>query len=171
VQESLVELTRHNGVPIAGALCDFLTENFAPAFRTEGFAFFVRKGREIAALNLAQLTSLTPAAEGVDTQLDFCLAGDGGPIASIEVRDLAAPDLRPLVLDAKNARVTSAAVDRTGHGARALVDTTWPLRVPAGITRLSIRFPRAGATFASVSTVLYLKDANGKILGEIRIAE
>ena len=44
----------------------------APVFRTEGFAFEVRKGRAIAALNIAQLTPIANAADGADASCRSC---------------------------------------------------------------------------------------------------
>ena len=169
IQESLVELTRHAGVPIRGVLCDYLAANFTPVFRTEGFAFCVRPGRTIAPLNIAQLSSL-PAPGSVDAQFDFCLASDGTPISAIEVRDLAAPSLPPLVLNGPATHVTIAPIDRTGRAARPPGDAPWPLRF-TGLARLTIEFNRAGAALARATTALYLKGPHGEILGEIRLAE
>ncbi len=170
VQDSLIELTRHSGVTIGGLLHEHLAANFSPVFRTEGFAFWVRKGREIAALNIAQFTPLASPVGSANAQLDFCLVSDGTPIASIAAHDLATPSAPPLVLSAANARVTTAPVDRAGHAGRALADAPWPLRLQ-GLTRVSIQFHRAGATLSPVTTVIYLKAADGRVLGEIRLAE
>ncbi len=170
VQESLIELTRHNGVPIGGVLHDYVAGNFIPVFRTEGFAFCVRKGRAIAALNVAQLTPLVPAAGGADAQLDFCLASDGTPIASFEVGDLAAPAAPPLVLDAANAHAIAATIDRTGRAAHAPAAAPWPLRM-GGLVRVTVQFHRAGAALPRATTVIHLRAADGRRLGEIRLAE
>lgn len=169
IQESLVELTRHSGVVIGGVLCDYLAANFTPVFRTEGFAFCVQTGRSVAALNVAQL-SLSSAAGHPGAQFDLCLASDGTPIAAIEVHDFAAPSRSPVVFDGRNARVSLAAIDRTGRAAQPLAPATWPLRF-TGLARVSIEVDRGAAALSRATTVLYLKGAHGEILGEIRLAE
>jgi hypothetical protein len=158
-------------VPMAGPLWDHLAANFTPAFRVEGFAFHVRKGRVIAPVNVARLELGPPANDATpDTQLEFSLVSDGTPIGAIEVRDVGESPAAPFTLGAANASVSLAAIDRTGRSAGPLAPVAWPLPVH-GLVHLSLRFRRPAAGLPPLTTVLYLKSPTGAPLGEVRLAE
>lgn len=173
VQDSLVQLMHAGNVPIRGILCDFLQHNFTTAFRTEGFAFLVRNGRTIAPLGLAQLTARSapsPTADLPDTRLDVCLASTGVPIAAIETCDLASANSPLLTLNSANTSATLVAINSANQPMGMPEKASWPLQFK-GLARLSLQFNRGGTALAPATTVFHLKDAQGRILGEIRINE
>jgi hypothetical protein len=173
VQESLVQLMQAGNVPIRGILCDYLQRHFTTAFRTEGFAFLVRNGRTIAPLGLAQLTERatpTSAQNQPDTQLSVCLASDGVPIAAIETCDLSAATTPTLTLNSANTSATLVAINSANQPMGTPGNASWPLRFN-GLARLSLQFNRHGAALAPAGTVFHLQDAQGRVLGEVRIKE
>jgi hypothetical protein len=170
VQESLVELMRAGKVPMGGPLWDFLAASFTPAFRVEGFAFHVRKGRVVAPVNVARIGPIRPAANDGDTEIEFSLLSDGTPIAAIDVRDVGEHPAPGFVLNAANASVRIAAIDRTGRSAGPLAPAGWPLAV-RGLVHVSVRFRAPPAGLPPLTTVFTSKSASGDSLGEIRIAE
>ena len=171
VQESLIAMMQEARVPIQGVLRDYLFREFLPVFNVEGFVFLVRKGRVIAPLNIAQLSSLPQSAAAAhDTQLDFRLASDGTPIAGIEARDLVDPPSSSLILDGVNAQVTAFPIDSFDHMTGPPANAPWPLRV-RGLVHFSVRFNRASAGLLPSTTAFYLKGIDGKTLGEARISE
>ena len=169
VQESLVELMAAGRVPMRGILHDYLANNFAPAFRVEGFAFLIPRGRSVAPLGLARLGS---ARAGLDTQVALNLASDGAAVQRIEIRDVTAPlDSPPAqTLDASNTQIALVAINRAGDSAGLPVATPWPLRFK-GLARLTLRFDRGGVNLTPATTALYLIGADGKTLGLARVVE
>jgi hypothetical protein len=171
VQESLVALMQHSKVSIQGVLKDYIFQNFTSAFRVEGFAFLVRNGRTIAPLNVARLLQQpAPDRAAPDTWIELCIVSDGTPITTIEVRDWSAPQAPVVVLDARNARVMGVAIDSSRRAGSSSVPLAWPLRLK-GLHQISVQFNHSGVGLTPLTTVFYLKGANGEVLAEARIAE
>ncbi|MEO6873698.1 MAG: hypothetical protein ABI222_02635 [Opitutaceae bacterium] len=173
MQESLVQLMLAGKVPIHGILVDYIQHHFTVAFRIEGFAFLVRTGRTIAPVGIAHIMPLAAggaAPGGPDTELEFCLVSDGTPIATIESAEMSDPRSATLTLNASNTQATLVTVNRANQPRGPATTRAWPLR-SQGLTRVSLRFHRAGVALTPVTTEFHLKDAAGRILGEIRINE
>jgi len=169
VQELLVQLMAAGNVPMRGPLHDYLHANFTPAFRVEQFAFLVRRGRDIAPLNLARLSS---ARAGLETRVALNLTSKGAAIQRIEIRDVASPlDAPPVqILDASNAAASVALINRSGALAGRPTAISWPLRFD-GLAQLTLSFDRGGVDLAPASTALYLIGVDGKTLGLARVIE
>jgi hypothetical protein len=171
VQESLVTLMQHSKVSIQGVLKDYIYQNFTPAFRVEGFAFLVRKGRTIAPLNVARLLQQpAPERTAPDTWIELCVVSDGTPITTIEVRDWSVPQAPAAILNARNARVRGVAIDSSRRAGSSAVPISWPLQLK-GLHQLSVQFNHGGIPLTPLTTVFYLKGPNGEVLAAARIAE
>lgn len=171
VQESLTAMLRQANTPIQGVLRDYLSRNFSPVFNLEGFVFLVRNGRSIAPLNVARLVSREKSEPAAPLDLlDFRLAGDGTPIAAIEARNFASSQLIPLILNGTNAQVTTIAIDSADHVVGVPAEVSWPLHL-TGLAHISVRFDRGTNPLPPLTTVFYLKAADGQVLGEVRIPE
>lgn len=172
-QESLVQLTLAAHVPIRGILVDYIQRNFVPAFKVEGFAFLVRRGRTIAPLGVARLIAPAAAAGDPDqsnTGLELCLASDGTAIHSIDVADLASPRSEPLTLNSANTQAFLVAVNSSNQPAGTPQAAQWPLQFK-GLGRLALHFNRDQAALSPFTTVLRLKNAEGQIISEARLNE
>ncbi len=167
VNDGLLQLMAGGSSPPRGPLHDFLRSHFAPVFQLEEFSFWVRRGRTIAPLGIARLTTEPSTRE---TILDLCLAGDGTPVHSVALRDVASPGAPPVhLLHSANTRVSLVAIDSAGRSAGPPQAVPWPFRA-RGLTRLSLRFPAPAAAFSPLQTALHLLDADGQSLDLARIA-
>jgi hypothetical protein len=129
----------------------------------------VRRGRDIAPLNLARLSS---ARAGLETRVALNLTSKGAAIQRIEIRDVASPlDAPPVqILDASNAAASVALINRSGALAGRPTAISWPLRFD-GLAQLTLIFDRGGVDLAPASTALYLIGVDGKTLGLARVIE
>jgi len=172
VQNSLIELMRANGIPIHGVLWDYLIENFDATFRSDGFAFCVRKGRTVAPLNIATVTeprAADTASVARVTTINFCMAHEGKPIAAIEVHQGGRP-VPALVLDSLNADARLGSINSAGQPLVPPSKSRWPLD-GHGLVRVLVQFDRHELALAASDTILYLKGLKGEDLGQVRIGE
>ncbi len=166
LQESLVQLMQAGKVPIQGPLCDYILREYIPAFRVEGFAFLVRRGRAIAPLGMARLLS-SPAGEHGGTELEFSWVSSVAGVAALDIEDLTAN--RPsqhVPLDATN----FAWQEIDGAGRTRSLESHGVVGVPA--TRLIhsvIRLAVPRESLSAETTLLRLRSSTGESIAEIRI--
>jgi hypothetical protein len=162
-----------NQIPMHGLLWDYLHQNFNVAFKTEEFAFCVRKGRQVVPFNLAAITHLAspnPQAPSYDTQLEFCIVQDGSPIAAMAINAGTFHPGNSQILDATNSVIASGPITRAGQMYAPSATTSWPL-TGKGPVHVLVRFNAGGITLQPSTTILHLKGTKGEALGEMRIAE
>jgi hypothetical protein len=163
LQESLVELMRAGKVPMEGPLVDYVYRNFARAFRVEGFAFLVRAGRQVSPINVAQLTAST-------NRINFAVLGDDTPIAAIEIHDLTetvAAKNQPV--DSRRA-VSVTPINGAGQATGPTTPAQFPLRLK-GLVQISIELGDSALPPVPTLIALSLRDAAGKELAIVRVAE
>ena len=171
VQDSLVELMEANEIPMKGVLWDYLHSDFQAIFRSDGFAFWTKKGRSLAGLNIATLRVLStpdPTGQKRNTQLEFCLLHDGTPITAIDIKSGVAEQPVMLHLDARNASLALVAINREGQSSTSLASASWPV-TKQGFIRLRVWFDRNDLSLTPSNTILYMRGVDGENLGEVRI--
>ncbi|MEO6995651.1 MAG: hypothetical protein ABI273_18745 [Lacunisphaera sp.] len=172
-QESLLEMMQANHLPMRGILWDYVHQHFRPAFRIDGFAFWVRSRRIIASFNVAALKSRHGAddeSQPRDTQLDFNLISEGPPIVAIEIKSSAKDQASPLVLDGTNAVAVITPINSAGRAMAESTQATWPLTLK-GPVHVRIDFDRGDHALSPSDTLLQLRGTGSENLGEILIGE
>lgn len=87
VQRYLINYLVYHGYAPRGPLQNFLTTHFAPLFRIDSFEFWVRQGRQAAAVSTARIGP----TDTTNTDMLVLTTDAPGPIAAIEIRGLFPP--------------------------------------------------------------------------------
>jgi len=146
---------------------------FKPRHELLSFEEIERFVRVVAPLGVARLNApVGPPGSPPPThvQLELCLVSDGTPIHSIALSDMAAPESTTLTLGPANAQAAFVAVNTGNQPAGAAQPASWPLQFK-GLGRLSLQFDRGAAALSPLTTLLQLKNAEGRIIGEARFNE
>ena len=161
VQHGLLQILQSNGFPPSGPLLAHLLRNYRPAFTVDGFGFWVRQGRRIAADRHRLGFSLSAA--GV-VSFRACVAG---PDALVGAIDLVQPGDGPtaaFVLGQRNARITVQPVNPDGSFRGPAFAATWPFRLQ-GLAWISVEATAPAARDAASPSFLILKSPGGNRLG------
>jgi len=166
VQLDTVGYLVDNGFRVRGILADYLAREFQPVFRVDGYAFWVHRGRRVAALSTGRLAPREAPAG--TRRLELVLATPPRPIARVDVWQVGSGPRRPLdTLSAANARLDATPLSPGGDVAGPTVTGVWSTPLPAGVIRAGIDFPAGAAWPEEVVAMVY--DADGRRMAAARV--
>jgi hypothetical protein len=167
-----VEYLRGEGLAPRGALYDYLTNGFAPAFKIDDFEFWVRRGRRIAPFFTAEIFSAADnrtSSTRPNTLLQFAaLPATAETISDLEICGLATSTADRLVLDNSSARLEVTPISLEGEPLGRPQAARFPIAL-RGPTLISVYFDRKGATFSRRETVITLRASDSSEIGIVRL--
>lgn len=163
-------LTRRSFAP-AGALHDYIAENFSPAFTLDDFEFHVRNGRRIDPLLLGEMLVFadTPAAENTALKLRLLLPA-GRAVERIDLSSPRPPGGERLSFDAKNARLEITPTDLRGAPTGPAQTASWPLRLDGPAT-VFIHFNRFTQPRPMAGGLITLRGSDGAEVALARLKQ
>ena len=162
--ETLGYLVR-NGFRVRGILGEYLAHEFQPAFKVDGYAFWVHRGRRIAALSTGRMIPRAPSGA---SRLELVLASPPRPIARVEAWQVGGPSRRLLLtLSAANARLDLTPLAPDGEAAGTPAPAGWNAPPLRGFVRVGIEFPPAAPW--PPETVAFVFDAAGIRMAAARV--
>lgn len=166
VQMDTLEYLIAHGFHSHGELAEYLGRTFKQAFEVDHYAFWVRRGREVAPLSTGVL--LPRAGTSDARRLELVLATTGGAVATIELWELVgAGRMHRLTLSAANAALDVTPLDEAGRVAGAPQPLVWSTVLPGGIIRLGADFH--GELPAPKKLLALVLDAHGHQLAAARV--
>ena len=161
VQELLLKMTLAEGRRLEGPLISYLHEKFVCAFRIEGFAFWVRAGREIAPINVAMLAG---------ERIDVSILAEETSVATVELRRLNSPDSPARWTVEPNVEVIRTRINTAGKLASPSITSPLPIEVN-GLMRISIASPAVVTPEERAVSALHLRDSDGRLVALVRFNE
>jgi hypothetical protein len=166
VQLDTLRYLVQNGFRVRGILANYLAHEFRPAFKVDGYAFWVHRGRRIAALSTGSFR--LHGGESGAGRLELVLAAPPRPISHIEVWQVGGTTRHHLLtLSATNAALDVTPLDPSGEASGAPLLKAWSAIPPAGIIRAGIDFHGAAAWPEEV--VAFVFDSAGRRLAAARV--
>lgn len=171
VQRALYEFLVRTGVATESPLTLWLKANYEPAFKLETYEFWVRKGRQIAALGTATAKEAGPGfAPRYKLTLTLAEPALNG-ITSVELGHFAGDRSTPvLTWTSADAQVLVTPLTSTGAAAGPTRQVAFPFDA-AGLVRIDLLTDRFPAGFPTGHGILYLRDAAGRRLAEARFVD
>ena len=168
MQRDLYDFLLRSNVPTQSPLNVWLQANYESAFALEGYEFWVRKGRSIAALGTVVAREAEP---GVTPHYQLALT-----LAEPALRDVADIELGWFNGDSNQSITTWSNADAqlrltSLNSAGVAAGPTRSVKFPfsaAGVVRLELLTDRFPPGFPIGKGVLYLRDATGRRLAEAR---
>ena len=155
-----------NGFRVRGALANYLAHEFRPAFKVDGYAFWVHRGRRVAALSTGRITP-RPDSSGA-SRLELVLAAPPSPIARIEVWEVGGTTRHHLLtLSAADSTLDVTPLDASGQAAGPTTPGAWSAPLPSGFIRAGVDFHLAAAWPEEV--VAFVFDSSGRRLAAARV--
>ena len=172
VEREVLRFMRDGGLPVAGALHDFLYREFAPVLTAGNYELWCKRGRTIAPLATARLYRRQEAG-AEKFQLEVCvLTPPGARIARLEWLDCSDEEhshLR-LVLDAHNCRIELTPLFLNGAATAAPAPAEFPI-APPRLARLAFISSEPLVSLPRRDGVLRLRDADGTLVAEAIFAD
>ena len=163
--DTLEYLVAHDFHP-HGELAEYLGKTFRPAFKVDNYAFWVRRGREVAPLSTGVLLTRDGAPDA--RRLELVLAPTGGAAAAIELWEIVSPvRLHRLTLSSANAALDITPLDEAGRAEGATRPLAWSTTLPGGIIRLGADFQ--GELPVPKNLLVFVLDAHGRRLAAARV--
>jgi hypothetical protein len=166
VQMDTLQYIVAHGFHPRGELAEYLGQTFKQVFEVDHYAFWVRRGREVAPLSTGSLLQRdgTPDAR----RLELVLAAPGSAIAAIELWEITGPGrIHRLTLSAANATLDVTLLDEAGRAICVNQRLAWLAEVPGGIIRLGADF--SGELPAPRKLLAFVLDAHGHRLAAARV--
>jgi hypothetical protein len=166
VQMDTLQYIVAHGFHPRGALAEYLGQTFRQAFEVDHYAFWVRRGREVAPLSTGSLLPRdgTPGAR----RLELVLVAPVSAITAIELWEITGPGrTHRLTLSAANATLDVTPLDEAGRVTGAAQRLAWPAAIPNGIVRLGTDF--RDELPAPKKLLAFVLDAHGHRLAAARI--
>lgn len=171
VQRDLYNFLVRTGVQTESPLTRWLEANYEPAFTLETYEFWVRKGRQIAALDTATLFHAAPGATP-GHKISITLA-------SAALRDITRIELgrfdgdRSTVLGtwaAGDGQLSLTPLNSAGQPAGPTRPVTFPFNAE-GLVRIDLLTDRLPSYAPPNHCILYLRDAAGQRVAEARFVQ
>lgn len=166
VQRDTLYYLARSGFRASGRLVEYLGRDFEPAFEVDDYAFWVRRGREVAPLSTGALLRRdgTPDAR----RLELVLTAPDNAVAAIELWEITSPGrIHRLTLSAANATLDVTPLDEAGRATGANQRLAWSAAVPGGIIRLGADF--SGELPDPKKLLAFVLDAHGHRLAAARV--
>jgi hypothetical protein len=155
-----------NGFRVRGALANYLAHEFCPAFKVDGYAFWVHRGRRVAALSTGRITPRADSSGA--SRLELVLAAPSSPITRIEVWEVGGTARHHLLtLSAANSALDVTPLDASGQATGQTAPGAWSAALPSGIIRAGVDFHVAAAWPEEV--VAFVFDSAGRRLAAARV--
>jgi hypothetical protein len=149
-----------------GELAEYLGQTFKQVFEVDHYAFWVRRGREVAPLSTGVLLTRDGAPDA--RRLELVLAPTGGAAATIELWEIVSPvRLHRLTLSSTNATLDITPLDEAGRTDGATRPLVWSTTLPGGIIRLGADFQ--GELPVPKNLLAFVLDAHGRRLAAARV--
>ena len=157
-RDHLRYLIQHSFAP-AGALHEYIAQNFSPAFTLDDFEFCVRNGRTIEPLHLGEMIVYSEARDETNTALRIrLLLPPNQAVTRIRLTAPQVPGAEPIVFSAANARLEIVA--RAVDGAMTGRPANWPLHLE-GVATVLVHFDRFKGPRPIAGGLITLEDASG----------
>lgn len=171
VQHGLLDYLADKNFPITSPLQAYLNQNFERVFSLQQYEFWVRRGRSIAPLGIAEHLRLDYPAPGLPVaKLELTVAIPAGrTIASLELATL---DDTPRVLarwDQSAGPLLGTGLQLDGTALASDGKSVWSRPLPP-LTRLTLPLEKA-LMFNARNAVVYVRDADGALLAEARFTD
>lgn len=155
-----------NGFRVRGELGNYLGHEFHQVFKVDGYAFWVRRGRRIAALSTGSFRM--HGGESGASRLDLVLAALPRPISRIEVWQVGGSTRHHLLtLSAANATLDLTPLDSSGEATGPPTLQAWSAPPPSGIIRAGSEFH--GTAPWPEEVVAFVFDAAGRRMAAARV--
>jgi hypothetical protein len=163
--DTLEYLIAHNFHP-RGELAEYLGQTFKPAFKVDNYAFWVRRGRDVAPLSTGLL--LTRDGPPDARRLELVVATTGGAAATIELWEIVnSVRMHRLTLSPANATLDITPLDEAGRSGGIARPLAWSTVFPNGIIRLGADFH--GVLPVPKNLLAFVLDAQGRRLAAARV--
>jgi hypothetical protein len=166
VQMDTLQYIVAHGFHPRGELAEYLGQTFKQAFEVDHYAFWVRRGREVAPLSTGVLLTRDGAPDA--RRLELVLATTGGAAATIELWEIvSSARMHRLTLSPVNATLDITPLDEAGRAVSATQPLAWLAEVPGGIIRLGADF--SGELPAPRKLLAFVLDTHGHRLAAARV--
>ncbi len=168
MQRNLYDFLVRTNVPMSSPLALWLQDNFEPAFTMETYEFWVRKGRHIAVLDTAAIFESAVAGQP-HYRISLTLAASNlKAISAIELGRFDR-DRSTLIKTWTNAdaQLVLTPINSAGAEAGAQRRVTFPFDA-AGLVRIDLLIDQLPPKSPPSRCVLYLRDASGARVAELR---
>lgn len=169
VERAILNMILEDGIPVRGPLRDYLYEKFSPAFMAGSHEFWVRRGRSIAALSTALISTRSGPGTGERTRLELCVTppAAGRRVTHIEWWE---PDRLRATFTVANARAELAPL-RIDGASTAAASAGWDAPLPP-IARFVLYTDDPAAAQPPLSGAYFrLRDATGAVVAEAILRE
>jgi hypothetical protein len=167
IQHNILSDVIHSGVHPHGPLMDYLRASFHRSFAIEGYSFWVRNGRSIAALSTGILTHV-PGQSADKLQLQITVAPHTDKITRVELWSTFGMNERKLSLDETQTEVSLTPLNLDGTAAGAPQIAAWPWS-NAQVSLVTLTFtPSSPLPPANTIEVVFI-NAEGRRVGSARI--
>lgn len=169
VQRYVYDLLAQQGFLHGGPLLDWIRANYTPAFRLESYEFWIRRDRHIAALDTAALFVGTGP---LPYKLVLTLApATPIQIASIELRGLYGDGSQPVAQwQSGNSRVFLQPLHDDGTPDGNPAECRYPFELER-LTQFSLFAAQFPTDVNPSRAVVYLRDAQGRVVAQARFVE
>lgn len=164
VQRDSVDYLLKHGFTIGGPLPAWLMEHFRPVLKVDGYEIWLKAGRTIAPLSTAKFE------QRAESDITLTLTWRAPPVAvtGIELRDLDRSGSPVHVFGPRDVGLTITPCSLDGAQTGASTTAQLPFVAPE-ISRVKLHFAKPVADLNWSRTLVVLRDAGGKVLGEARV--
>jgi hypothetical protein len=171
VQRGLLDFLAGENFTTASPLQRYLLRNFIRAFSVDQYEFWVRRGRVVAPLATAwQLRLAAPQPGEPPAKLELVVTLPAA--ARVARLELATLDARPQILahwDQSGAPLTATGLNLMGEAVAPPISSAWDRPLPP-VAHLSVPLEQP-LVFDRKNAVVYVRDASGAVLAEVRFTD